>query len=729
MSNQQYSKSRADTPRKIKQYLTNECKISSSGSNSLLKNRFSLANSARQVSCALMSVLGLSVLSLSALSLGSASFHVAAQTPVASQSNAAIQNQATSQNQNSTQSAPQNLSDSATTTTVAEQLREHEIKTNKLDLPTSLAAYEYYQGNYFDALTELSLGKEALGEAVTANGELFAAGLNLHFDINSDAGKKFEQSLDAIDDPQYRDSAWFLLAKNFASKQNVQAASQALNKIQGDLPDYMQEDYYYLLAQMHIANGRMSQVGQARLNIPKESVYHCYITFNEAVKWVELGDLDQAIKHFKQTVQFASRLPVSDESEALSDRANVAMGYLYIRQGNNDLAINAFKQVTQNNLDTQSAMLGYGWAMSNKEEYYAAIAIWQQLTAQQSKSPFVREAFIAVAYGYEKLDDLQSAHTAYNNALVSFSQQQAQAIGALDMVNSDEFFDTVVQYSIDMAEVNKRKGLKGADVTLTLPPQLHSSQLAASSGFQNKLKDLQDVNAIIIQLLEWQQRADALAAGYYGTLTEDLDMSVEAEQEVNQQRIQSFMTNFVQQSDSLNSQWKTHTGRIYQDSKVEEKQTKLLADLESYRKLSEAFYAQDNLDKDSEQYQQNVQRLNRIGGVLLWQLGDYYLDSLGASEKFNTVIAAGRYQEAAATELTPINNLQNKLQGKLNDALLVRSSITKDMQTQLQLSLTTQLQDIDHYVQQAELAIVRLQNAGFQRDNEFNDSNSGGGQE
>ncbi|TLU65109.1 tetratricopeptide repeat protein [Thalassotalea litorea] len=652
---------------------------------------------------------------MSVLCVSTVSLSAAAETP--------------SESQTSALSKSTVANGAETNSTVAEQLREHKVRTNKLDLHTSLAAYEYYQGNYFDALTELSLGKEALGDSVTANGELFAAGLNLHFDINSDAGQKFAESLNAIDDPQYRDSAWFLLAKNYASKQNVTGATQALANVQGNLPEYMQDDYYYLLAQMHIANGRMEQVGQARLNIPKESVYHCYITFNEAVKWVELGDLDQAIKHFKQTVRLAQQLPVSDESEALSDRANVAMGYLYIRQGMNDQAVNTFKQVTQNNLDTQSAMLGYGWAMSNKEEYYAAIAIWQQLTGQTLQSPFVREAFIAIAYGYEQLSDLQSAHTAYNNALVHFNQQQAQAIGALETVNSTEFFDTVVQYSIDMAEVNKRKGLKGADVTLTLPPQLYSSQLAASAGFQNKLKDLQDVNAIIIQLMEWQQRADKLAAGYYGTLTDDLNMSVEAEQEVNQQRIQLFMTNFVQQSDSLNSHWKTHSGRIYQDSKVEEKQTKLLADLASYRKLTEAFYAQQNLDKDSQEYQQNVQRLNRIGGVLLWQLGDFYLSDSGATEKFDTVIAAGRYQEAAATELTPINNLQNKLQGKLNDALVVRSRITQEMQTQLQLSLTTQLQDIDHYVQQAELAIVRLQNAGFQRDNEFNDANSGGGQE
>ncbi|QDP01931.1 tetratricopeptide repeat protein [Thalassotalea sp. PS06] len=686
MRNQQYSKSRADTPRKIKQFLTQGCLHSRK--DNLLSNgdSFSLSKCARQVGFVL----------LSAISASTMSFQVAADQEG---------------------------------TTVAEQLQEHKVRTNQLDLSTSLAAYEYYQGNYFDALTELSLGKKELGEAVTANGELFAAGLNLHFDINSDAARKFEESLNAIEDPQYRDSAWFLLAKSFASKQNVNGATQALSKVGDNLPDYMLDDYYYLLAQMHIANGKMDQVGQARLNIPAESVYHCYITFNEAVKWVELGDLDQAIKHFKQTVALAKQLPVSDESEALSDRANVAMGYLYIQQGMNDQAVASFKEVTQNNLDTHSAMLGYGWAMANKNEYYAAIAIWQQLTGQTLQSPFVREAFIAVAYGYEQLDDLQSAHTAFNNALQHFNQQQAITIGALNMVKSEAFFDSVVQHSIDVAEANKRRGLKGADVSLTLPPQLHSAQLAASKSFQNKLKDLQDVNAIITQLLEWQSRADALAEGYYGTLTEDLDMSFEAEQQVNQQRIQTFMTSLVQHSDSLNSQWQTHQGRIYQDSKVEAKQTKLLEDLARYRQLTESFENQVGVDKESEEYKQDLQRLNRIGGVLLWQLGDYFLDNQGASDKFDTVIAAGRYQEASATELTPINNLRAKLQGKLNDALLVRSEITRDMQTQLQTSLTTQLQDIDHYVQQAQLAIVRLQNAGFQQDNEFNDTNSGGGQE
>ncbi|TKB46094.1 tetratricopeptide repeat protein [Thalassotalea mangrovi] len=694
MRSQQYSNSLADTPRKIKQYLTDGCKAKLIIGNRPDYQSFSVVKSAGAVSRALLAAIGLTT------------------------SCFAIAQESSTETSNPTPA-----------TTVAEQLTEHKVKTNKLDLPTALAAYEYYQGNYFDALTELSLGKAELGDAVTANGELFAAGLNLHFDINSDAAKKFEDSLNAIDDPQYRDSAWFLLAKNFASNQNVAAATQALSKVSGNLPEYMLDDYYYLLAQMHIANGRMELVGQARLNIPKDSIYHCYITFNEAVKWVELGDLQQATRHFQQTVSLANQLPVSDETEALSDRANVAMGYLFIKQGMNDRAIAAFKQVTQNNLDTHSAMLGYGWALSSKEEYYAAIAVWQQLTAQPMQTPFVREAFIAVAYAYEQLDDIETAHTAYNNALQHFSRQQTLTIGALDMVKSDAFFDTVVQHSIDSSDVNKRRGLKGADVKLTLPPQLHSSQLAASREFQNKLKDLQDVNAIIIQLLEWQKRADNLAQAYYGTLTDDLNMSYDAEQQVNQQRIQAFMQSFVQHSESLNSEWKHHSGRIYQDSNLEDKQTKLLSDLAEYRQLTEAFNAQANVDKDSEQYKQNLQRLNRIGGVLLWQLGDYYLDQQGAMDKFDTIIAAGRYQEAATTELTPINNLQNKLEGKLNDALRVRAQITRQMQTELQISLTTQLQDIDHYVQQAELAIVRLQNAGFQKDNEFNDENQGGGQE
>src|SRR5262245_61794385 len=134
------------------------------------------------------------------------------------------------------------------------------------DLYFGEALYHAYQGQFFEALqrldTELAqyhgLDEPALDSLhYHINDAEFNVGdFELNYRMHHRAGRAIKAVLEGAVDPAVRNEAAFRLARIHFQKGQLDDALQALGRIEGTLPEQMQDDVEFLRANIYMATGR-----------------------------------------------------------------------------------------------------------------------------------------------------------------------------------------------------------------------------------------------------------------------------------------------------------------------------------------------------------------------------------------------------------------------------------------------------------------------------------------
>lgn len=605
-----------------------------------------------------------------------------------------------------------------------------------LDKLYQQALYYYFQGDFYQALTQFSLLEQRFpGELknVTNPGiepELLKGGISLAYGLEQQATDIFSRLLAQNTDSKTHTYAWFLLGKSYHNKQQYLEAAKAFENItpseaQNNLEGLNGDELVYLKSQLFPwLSDQQKQQSDWLAQLSSDSIYRDYVIYNQGLSQLQQGNYEQAVSSLtslntrRDSVlssvfsRWWSPLQEVDaqEQRALSDRANLTLGYAHLQHQKSRLAIEAFTRVRLDSLDTQAAMLGYGWAATEKSEYRTAVSVWDKLQKMPQSSEYVLEAFLASAYAFEKAFAPTQAIAQLRLGLGRY-QQEISSLQQVQQTIDDAFF-------IRVAESEKEK-----DESL-LPGYL--SNVMLSQDFRSQLNELRDSLQIESQLNQWKKRL----AVFHLMLDERQQESVERAAKLKQSQFLDRLQRLRQRRDEL--------ARIVQKAGLEPQAMHLMSDPENawQDRLDKAQtrFTKINLERErlgkkplSMKYQD---RLNRLKGAMLWNHSESFpqrlwsvrkalkqLDTSILKTSARQDILIGRLNAVPeyAEQRTRIAQIEVRLtdQANKNKALLNAQLIR--MNGLFQQKLAQQLALLKNYQLQAQLAMVRLNDEAFRK--------------
>jgi hypothetical protein len=234
------------------------------------------------------------------------------------------------------------------------------------------------------------------------------------------AAEIFERLLADNVGQDVRDRTWFFLAKIWHQRGYLAESQQALDKIEGEMPEPFEAERHMLQAQLLIDNAQHEQAIALLSNWRGRDAWANYAKFNLGVALVRSGKVNDAAKILNQLGKLD---PLNEELASLRDKANLALGYAYL-QDRQPLAAKApLQRVRLDGPFSNKALLGVGWADAENDNYRRALVPWMELGNRDLLDPAVQEAMLAIPYAMAKLESISQAADYYLNAVEAFYEE------------------------------------------------------------------------------------------------------------------------------------------------------------------------------------------------------------------------------------------------------------------------------------------------------------------
>jgi hypothetical protein len=563
--------------------------------------------------------------------------------------------------------------------------------------------FHLYQGEYFESLTELMVGQahEELGPH-TENAELLRGGISLSYGMDREAERVFTTLLSEPREGVDRGRAWFYLAKLAWQRGDIQRAGRALDKFDEVEAEYLEDEATYLRALVSLALGDRERALAAAESLDDDSPWRYYFDYNMGAALAANGEWGTATEYFR-------RLDEAEESEelkSLRDRAFAASGYAQMAAGQFDEAGKDFVRVRLTSPVSDRALLGYGWASLETEQYMAALSPWETLSQRPPVSQSVRESLLAIPYTYEQLGRPGLALRNYRQAsdvLQSELEGVQRAIG--------RFRGGELKELLRLESDASKEWLFGQDILPISEEAPYLRHLIASHEFQGAMKELRDLQRMQSQLQRSREKIQVLT-------------EADREQQSNWARVieGGARDELQQRYDELAGRSQDLRNRL--DQAVLSGNGKALAGSERlalWQRLERATQLAESLDAPEQQ--RNLLRLYR--GLLIWDDNEQFpelrweaereLAELGAALEESTqrlarldTTIANRQASDFEPRIVMLGQRVEEQSVKVDVALLESESGLRQVAI---AELERQARALKHSLGQSRLAVARLYDA------------------
>ena len=365
--------------------------------------------------------------------------------------------------------------------------------------------FYFYQEDYFPALVRLLAARKQ--EQLTNHAdeaELLLGGMYLSYGHHLEAAEIFERLLANNVDGDVRDRTWFFLAKIWYQRGYLVKAREALSYIQNDLPDNLQREALMLDAQILIDAGEYDAAVAKLRNWKGRTEWASYAKFNIGVALVRSGRVDEAAALLNELGEMD---PFNEELTSLRDKANLALGYALLQDGQPYAAKSPLQRVRLEGPFSNKALLGVGWADAEMDNFNRALVPWMELRGRDLLDSAVQESMLAIPYAMAKLDSISQAADHYLNAIEAFYEESNRLDSTINRIESGEFFDEFIA----------NDPLDGTGWYWRLeelpegPEARYLFHLLATHEFQEGLKNYRDLSYLYRNLDTWQQNIDVYA--------------------------------------------------------------------------------------------------------------------------------------------------------------------------------------------------------------------------
>jgi hypothetical protein len=625
--------------------------------------------------------------------------------------------------------------------------------------------YEYYQGNFSLALTQMAILEQKFPNGLTqipnslsgyqVEPELLKGGISLAYGLDNQAADIFLRLLKNNIKPDITAYSWLLLGKTYYQKRQFSDAAQAFQQIKQHTADEFfepstRDNWLYMQSQLHgflLEKGTYTNDIQWLEQLSGNSIYRDYVQYNQALALLQKGKNQQAISVLSTLINNDSSFVslwmdwaepifsgndapnVDVERDAIRDRANLTLGYTLLQNADPFEAFRVFENIRTDGLDAEAALLGYGWAAAKKDELQTALAIWQRLIRMPQNSEYILEAYLASAYAYEKafaprqsLQVLQLGLDRFKQALVNLNQaekevKQRQFI--LDLLPNKD-----TQQSVE-ADVSLSLNTKGLPYNTA---QLFDS-VSVSNEFRTGLLALEQNRNLQQQLLNWHQRLQQ----YHLMLDERQVERRKRAKHILQNRTLEQLPALQAQRDAIAQV--IATAQNLQDGQVLmslQSQQWLDRVKRSEKRLATITQLKKRLDQPplADSYERRVER---VAGRLIWQASESYSANRWQAQKalqqLDAEISKAQLRQqqllkqlAAKPDFADQRDRVSSLAQRISTEVVKSNSLQNALVSQLSDSITQFIQahklKVSHYILQAQLAMVRLSDQSLLKDSD-----------
>lgn len=370
------------------------------------------------------------------------------------------------------------------------------------DLHYGEVLFYFYQGDYFPAIIRLLAAQSQSNlDKHIDDSELLLGGMYLSYGHHLEAARIFERLLANNVNPEVRDRTWFFLAKIWQQRGYLEESQQAFDRIEGELPKNLQREASMLQAQILIDAGDYDKAIALLQNWKGKTEWASYAKFNLGVALVRSGRVDEAEEILED---LGSMNPFNDELKSLRDKANLALGYALLQNGEPRAAKPALQRVRLEGPFSNKALLGMGWADAELESYQRALVPWMELRSRDLLDSAVQESMLAIPYALAQLDSISQAADHYLNAIEAFYEESNRLDRTIDYIESGEMF---MQFLADDPLATTGWYWRLEDLPKG-PEARYLFHLLSTHEFQEGLKNFRDLNYMHNNLDNWQQSVE-----------------------------------------------------------------------------------------------------------------------------------------------------------------------------------------------------------------------------
>ncbi len=497
----------------------------------------------------------------------------------------------------------------------AEDLLPDERREIKRDALYGEALFHLHSGRY-----DLALAKNyALRKR---NQSRYGRVLDLHeatAELGLGMSRKAEQTFNALMSKQKYSfvreetsaQAWFYMAKHFYQKGLWKSALRAMRKVSSaHIASNLKDEYHFYLATLELFAGNPKRADEHVLAIHPESEWATYAFLNVAVSYTERDiHISKVEAAFNKALSLVGN---TRQPEHLADRINLMAGKFFYGTGRGRSAIRHLRNVNLESPYTPSALLTYGWALTEQWQYHDALQPWYMLkTAHSPLNQDVQETFIAIPHLLEKLNAKVLALGAFEFATEQYDLIHQQLENSAQRLNLGQFIEPILQ--------QQTPGKWGSfePVNLTLPQhpdRIYLKDVMNQGYFQGQLQTLRDLHVIGKQLRDALKEIDTFKQTVVTRKADLNDIKTSNALSEGREKLKQYQQRYRHLLRKIDRAFGAPDGSGLA-SEEEKQQLALFKDVKS--KISK-------LGKSaSPSYQK---RLRRVEGVLKWSLAERYAE-------------------------------------------------------------------------------------------------------
>jgi tetratricopeptide (TPR) repeat protein len=365
--------------------------------------------------------------------------------------------------------------------------------------------FYFYQEDYFPAIVRLlAAQRQSRLDGHGEQAELLLGGLFLSYGHHLEAAKIFERLLADNVNPEVRDRTWFFLAKIWLQRGYIDEAQSALSNLSENLPQNLWRESQMLQSQIYINNGEYDKAIALLQQWKGKTEWASYAKFNLGVAMVRAGHVDAAASILDD---LGDSNPFNEELTSLRDKANLALGYSLLQDGQPLAAKEPLQRVRLEGPFSNKALLGVGWADAEVDNYRRALVPWMELRSRDLLDSAVQESMLAIPYALAKLDSISQAADHYLNAIEAFYEETNRIDRTIGFLESGDFFDEfIADDPLDSTGWYWR-----LEELPEGPEARYLYHLLATHRFQEGLKNYRDLNYLYTNLDQWQQSVSVYA--------------------------------------------------------------------------------------------------------------------------------------------------------------------------------------------------------------------------